>query len=774
MKLAIVAVAIASSLLVVSSSEVKAKRSHAVNKGFALNKVMDLLVKLQSKIENENKRQSEMNEHHLGWCAETKVETDNSLKVALSRKEKAEAVIGRAEADIAECDEKIGTLVSSMSGNSGDLTSATETRKKEEGEFETAQAELLSSIKVLSEAVSIIGTEMKKNPAALVQIDKSVLDKVLAALSSVMDAATLPSDDKAQLTSLIQAAQGDSDDAAGAPAGAVYKSSSGGVLEILENMKEKAETDLDGLQKTEKTAKHNFQMLKVQLTATIAADSKELDHHKAKKTSSEEAKATAEGELNEANLDLEQLSHYQVDLIQDCNSWKNDYSKFEADQAAELEALTQAKSAITTAIGSVGAAAASADIQVSSEDDEEDSSISLVQVDSTNSGSMKVVEMIKKLARERQSKELSQLASRIRTVIRYSSSGGDDTFGKVKDLIKGMIEKLTAQIAKETTDFEACEKAKQESEDSLGDLEAEINEIDAAYGTASSKVNQNTKDLHTTQGEISSEAKRIATLKEMFDKETEEYNKASKEMKEGLAAVRRAISTLRDFYDVPAPAPKPLDMQPISQPAFTLLQEKTSSGASNQRTLDRQTAQVSMSTGRTNHKALARQTLKEKMSQPDYIPALQAKKSTSSANGIIEILSTIEDDLASSLSELSSQYQDAERNYNKENADYNVERVRRANSVKYFGQYVNKYTKESLEKKSELQGKKEEEQAVQESYEKIKEDCTTLPETYAAKKAGRDAEIAGLKEALAYLDDETVFVQHHTRGLRGFRRHDAY
>merc|ERR1712048_391312 len=61
--------------------------------------------------------------------------------------------------------------------------------------------------------------------------------------------------------------------------------------------------------------------------------------------------------------------------------------------------------------------------------------------------------------------------------------------------------------------------------------------------------------------------------------------------------------------------------------------------------------------------------------------------------------------------------------------------------------------------------------AVNEYLAKLNERCVAKPETYEARKGRREAEIAGLKEALAVLS-ETSFAQRGSlkrkaRGLRG-------
>merc|ERR1712161_143994 len=53
--------------------------------------------------------------------------------------------------------------------------------------------------------------------------------------------------------------------------------------------------------------------------------------------------------------------------------------------------------------------------------------------------------------------------------------------------------------------------------------------------------------------------------------------------------------------------------------------------------------------------------------------------------------------------------------------------------------------------------------AVLEYYTKIKERCIAKPETYEKRSRRRQAEINGLKEALAILQDETALIQRKSR-----------
>ena len=83
-----------------------------------------------------------------------------------------------------------------------------------------------------------------------------------------------------------------------------YKSRSDGIVDVLQDLKEKAEEDLSTLRKAETNDRHNYEMLKQSLEDQVAADMKDMDNTKSGRAASEETKATAEGELAETTKEL--------------------------------------------------------------------------------------------------------------------------------------------------------------------------------------------------------------------------------------------------------------------------------------------------------------------------------------------------------------------------------------------------------------------------------------------------------------------------------------
>merc|ERR1719316_1951767 len=138
---------------------------------------------------------------------------------------------------------------------------------------------------------------MDKSPASLAQVDTRNLDSMIKSIGAIINAAAFSAQDQKNLVALVQSQQGADDEELGAPAAAVYKTHSGSIFDILEDMKEKAETQLSELRKAESTTKHNYNMLKQSLEDQMEADNKDMDEEKSLKASTEESKAVAEGDL---------------------------------------------------------------------------------------------------------------------------------------------------------------------------------------------------------------------------------------------------------------------------------------------------------------------------------------------------------------------------------------------------------------------------------------------------------------------------------------------
>merc|ERR1719271_172125 len=112
----------------------------------------------------------------------------------------------------------------------------------------------------------------------------------------MVKASVFGSADAARLTALVQSSQEDQDseEDVGAPDAAVYKGHSGGIIETLEGLLEKAEDQLATARKTETSNLHNYEMLKQAIEDEIKFGTQDMDKAKAALAESAETKANAE------------------------------------------------------------------------------------------------------------------------------------------------------------------------------------------------------------------------------------------------------------------------------------------------------------------------------------------------------------------------------------------------------------------------------------------------------------------------------------------------
>ena len=184
---------------------------------------------------------------------------------------------------------------------SADLAAATKIRNTETADFETFEADVSETIDTLERAVGIIEKELNGG-AAMMQLKHS--GNVVQALAAMVSAEAISSSDGKKLTALLQSDTDDDDN--NAPAAAVFENNPGGgnILDTLNGLLEKANTELEGARATEKSSLQNFEMLRMSLNDQVKFANKELDEAKKGKAQSEEYKGTAEGDLGVTTGDL--------------------------------------------------------------------------------------------------------------------------------------------------------------------------------------------------------------------------------------------------------------------------------------------------------------------------------------------------------------------------------------------------------------------------------------------------------------------------------------
>jgi len=640
-----------------------------------LQKVTQLLSELQQKILKEGEAEQKGYEEFATWCKDEAVAKQYEIEDGKSKVAELKAAIEKESATIVAMEAEIETSAQKVATNEADLKSATEIREKEAADFAAADADMSSTIDMLSRAIGIIDKNMRAT--GFVQTSNK---EVMSALNEILAASSIISDDKNALTALMQ--QGDGDDflSASAPDAKAYESHSGSILDTLEDMKEKAVAMRNKAQKEEMNAKHAFEMLEQSLQNTIKQDQKELAASKATKAGAEEAKSVAEGDLSMAEKELASDEKYLSDLSTDCQQKATDWEVSTKSRADELQALADAKKLILEKTG--GAESRAYDfIQQESKSR------------STSDAGEQVVSLLQSLGKREGDVALGQLALRIRAATQMAS--GADPFAKVKGMISEMIDKLVQQAAEEASHKAFCDKEMSESKAKIEDHTSTIEKFTTRKDKATAAIEKLTEEIATLQSELATIAKQQAEMDKMRADEKAAWAEAKKDFEDGIEGLTMALQILRDYYAAPA------SEEFLQQPAVT-----------------------------THSKA------------------------SGAATGIIGLLEVSQSDFSKLLADGTVAEESAQKQYEKISQENQVATAMKDADVKYKTKEVASLEKSVSEFTSDIESEQTELDAVLDYYEKLKPGCIAKPMTYEERKKRREAEIAGLKEALVILEGE--------------------
>merc|ERR1719324_285976 len=322
----------------------------------------------------------------------------------------------------------------------------------------------------------------------------------------------------------------------------------------------------------------------------------------------------------------------------------------------------------------------------------------LIQVNSgsksSNVVSGKILDALRRIGKNSNDVALSQLSLRVSAAFEMTS--GADVFAKVKGMITEMIDKLVAEAAEEADHKAWCDKETAETQEKIDDHTATVEKLTAKIDKAAAAIAQLTESIAQLQSELAEIAKQQAKMDEMRVEEKAAFEAAKKDYTDGVEGITMALQLLRDYYAAPA---------------------------------------------------------EEFMQQPEV--SVHAA-SSDAATGIIGILEVAQSDFSKLLADAEVEEEAAVKAYEKMTHENEVAKTMKTADSKYQTKEKAGLEKSVAEHKEDREGEQAEFDAVMDYYAKVKPGCTTKPMTYEERKKRREAEIAGLKEALTILEAESA------------------
>jgi hypothetical protein len=673
-------------------------------------KVVELLEENKMKIANDLAAEEKEMGEYSSFCDDESTTKGFAIKDAARKIEDLKAVITDCASKIPMYNDEISTLGSEVASKNSQLYEATTVRKTEAADFKAAEGELMTSIDQLARAVTIIKRETGASFAQMPKKSKGI-ELAVKAVGKIIDSERISVGTRRSLAGLLQTgAFNGEDDYQGLrqpqAKSVAFESKSGGIISKIEEMKEKAEETLSEMRSAEMKSVNDFSMLEQSLNNGITVANDKISVAKKSVGMKTEEKGSAEGDLGETSASKAADEKYVAQLKHDCEESAANWAQRQESASAEMGAINKAIEILSEGVR-VLLLQSGAKVGKNDNLAQYDDDDDKPETAEAAPARSKLVQKLKDMSRKFGSYALMEMAG----------SAAMDPFVKIRGLIEDMIGKLLKEAQEEATQKAFCDEEMGKSKKAITEKTLTLDKLQSRLDQASARKAELTAAVKDLESEIAELDASTATATKIRNEEHATYLKSSKDFGDAAAATEKAIKVLKEFYD-----------------NASFLQTKAMTAAL------------------------------QKYKQPEF-----GEAKSGAAGAILSILEMSNEDFVKLHSETESNEAEAVETFEKLMNDNKASKGAKQAEVKASLSEIKSLTV-TLENTGEDHGMTSSElAAVNEYVEKLKPQCEEKAMSYAEKKARREAEIAGLKEALEILAGGIALVQQST--LRTARLH---
>jgi len=489
-------------------------------------KVIQLLENMSAKGKKEKHEEQVQFAAYKQFCDDTAVEKERAIKQATEKIEMLKADIQKYISDADQLTKEIAEHDSDIAAWTGDKKAASKVRVMEKNDYDAMHKDYSESVDALQRAIAVLKKQAydRKQAASLAQVSE------LKSLTLIP-----PEAKKALDLFLMQSSEEPADEglAVSAPEANAYEFQSHGIIEMLEKLLDKFVDERTALEKEEMNSKHAYDMLMQDLTAQIeqaTADRTEKAETKAKKL---QAKADAEGDLEDTTTTRDADQKYLDDLKATCSQKASDFESRQQLRTEELEAIAKAIEILSSE-----AVSGNADKYLPTLIQKKGVSFGQFRSGEQTVIQRQVAEFLREQGRQWNSRILSALAVRV----------ANDPFAKVKKMIKDLLVRLMEEANEEAehkgwcdTELSTNEQTRKEKTEAVETLHAEIDELQASIAKLTEEIGELAKAIADLDAAM-------AEATEIRQKEKEENEVTIKDSQEAQTAVAQALTVLREFY----------------------------------------------------------------------------------------------------------------------------------------------------------------------------------------------------------------------------------
>jgi hypothetical protein len=694
-----------------------------------IQKVIGMLTDMLAKAKSEKQQEAEAFKKYEEFIQLTTEEKIHSIKKEKELIEQLKADIDKAEADAMVAAKEIAAHDSDIAQWESDKAAATKQREEANAVFQETHKDYTESIDAVERALATLKAGNKPAGEAVASLLQLYSLNKLSAKAQNMIKSYLQDNAKGQpvvqnalLQDAAMAEDGTAfDDSIPQAKVAAYESSSGGVMEMVEQLGEKFDNERMELEKREANEAAAYEMMAKDLTGQIDAATDERNQKTAHKAKREGDKADAEGSLSDTEDLLAADTKFMKDMEVEKTQKTSDFGIRQEVRAGEIEALTKAMEIMAgDSVAGSGGKHLPGLIQKSKK-------VSLVQLRA--SATSATPDQREAVAFFLEDKARSLKGSKVLELV--AQKVAVDPFKKIVKMIQDMIAKLEEEASEEAeqkgfcdTEMSTNKQTRDTKTEESGMLKAQSEELSASI----MKLGEEIAQLVTDIAEIDAAVK---TATEDRFEEKDKNTATIADAKAGALAVAAATKVLQDFYAKAAMTSEGTIVEPTPAPKGIKWDPR-----------------------------IANMVLLQTDSSKNQVPGAPETFDTpfkgGDAGGILAMLEVCQSDFERLDAETSAAEVAAAKEYDEFMSDSKDDKETKDSSRK------SKVTKKIDEEgalartKKDLKGVSEELAAAETYYEKLKPQCIDPGESYEERVARRKAEIEGLKEALKILNGESV------------------
>merc|ERR1719356_1793042 len=430
------------------------------------------------------------------------------------------AFIDKADSDAASLGLAVSSLDQEIGTTESEQKAETEQREKENAEYEKVQQDYAESVDALERAIQTLKSQNYDRPQA-----DALLQKMAGQTSA--------------MRRVLAAYLEESDSSDGAPAVAAYEFQSQGIVAVLEKLLDKFKAQLSETESGEANAAHAYDLKMLHLGNMAERLNSDRSDKAALKGKTLSESSAAKGRLGAAKADLAEDTSLLAETKATFAAKKR---AFEANQKIREEELAALAEAIGIISDSSVAGKYTTHVKLTQVASKSRSPTLLQESSQSSSARAQVqrqaIAFLKSKAEALRSSILTRAASTI----------AENPFGKVIEMIEGLLAKLKEEAAAEADHKSFCDEELQKNKLKREETDAHAAQLQAEVEKYAAEIQEMADEIKVLSEEQASLAQTMSESTAAREKEKAENEAAIKDAVEAQAALKKAIVILREFY----------------------------------------------------------------------------------------------------------------------------------------------------------------------------------------------------------------------------------